>query len=174
MKKMLVIIGGMIVMVLVAKAVIPYFKVIPPEIIQHPDGRLHQVSTPVTEFDDELLKIVSELKEVTRKVDGFFSFLGLGMAAPQIGYNKRVVVLRRGNNDYQVMINPEVMERKWRFPSISGCYSTEKLHFLMRYFYYHMRYQDEEGEFHEEVIKGRIATVLQQELDHLNGILIND
>lgn len=161
-------------MVLALWFLIPKLRSIPPEIIQDPNEILHSVSEPVDEIDNEVRKIVEELKETISKVDGFWGFVGLGMAAPQIGYNKRIIVLRESKNNYQEMINPQVLEQKWRLLGPQMCFSTKGWHILNRYYWYKIQYLDIESKKHIEIIKGGRAATLNQELDHLNGILITD
>jgi len=148
-------------------------KSTPKEIIQHPDSRLHEVSTSVKKIDLETQKIASELKHVIEQVDRR-GRIGLGMAAPQIGYSTRIIAIKKSFGNYEIMINPEVNEKKWFFPSLSKCFSVDGIHFLKRYYWYSVSYQDLNGNKHHEIMRGARAITLQQEIDHLDGILIND
>ena len=141
-------------------------------IIQEPNKILHKVSERETNLA-EAKKITQELIEITKKIDRIWSFW-LGMAAPQIGYNKRVIILKKSLFNYQIMINPKVLEQKWFFPIFSRCFSLQGIYFLRSHLWIKIRYQDLGGKYHAEVIKGGRAATLEQELNHINGILISD
>lgn len=143
-------------------------------ILQEPSPILRKKSARVTNFS-EAKKIASELIEVTKTVDGRFK-PWLGMAAPQIGYSKRVVIIRKSYRNYQVMINPEIIKRKWKspIPLPSRCFSLPGFYLIRDCFWVKVRYQDLECKTHTETFKGGKASVLQQEINHLDGILLSD
>lgn len=145
----------------------------PKEILQFPDKRLREVSKKVEAFNGETKKIVDELISVTQKVDAHWK-LYLGMAAPQIGYNKRIVLVKDSYKKYRVMINPEIIGKKWLLPSFSMCYSVPGLYVVRKYYWVRVKYQDIKGNIKEEILKGGKALALQQEIDHINGKLICD
>lgn len=154
--------------------ILPYFrKNSPSEIVQFPDKRLRETCKKVTEFNKETEKIAQDLIAVMKKVDLLF-IPWLGMAANQIGYDKRVIALKKSWHNYIIMVNPEILERKNSFYSLSGCYSLKGLYLLKRYFWQKVKYQDLNGRYHEEVFKGGHSSVLQQEIDHINGKLVCD
>ena len=68
------------------------------------------------------------------------------------------------------MVNPEIIEKKWQLPWLEGCFSLDGMHFTKRYFWTKVRYQDLNGNYHEELA----PKIVQQEIDHLNGVLITD
>lgn len=144
----------------------------PPSIKQLPDELLREASEPVTVFDDNVKEISDELHEVLQTVDvrGSVFKISLGMAAPQIGYNKRIIAVKESYGRYKTMINPELVEKKWLLPMIEGCYSLDGLHITKRYYSSIVKYQDVHGIYHEE----RAPLIVQQEIDHLNGVLITD
>lgn len=100
-------------------------------IIQEPDKRLHTVSSKVENFD-EAKKIAEELIRVTEKMDRPWKFWW-GMAAPQIGYNKRLFILRTWCRKYKVIVNPEVLEEKLLLPLLSKCYSSRGHLYITKY-----------------------------------------
>lgn len=143
------------------------------DMIQDPDKRLHALSTDVNDFDDAKT-IVDKLIEVTKKVDRPWK-LWLGMAAPQIGFSKRIFILKKSYRHYTVMVNPEVLEEKWLLPLICKCYSLKGKFYLTRYhFWFKVKYQDLEGKYHTEVIRAGRAACFQQEIDHINGIMLSE
>lgn len=154
--------------------ILPYLhKNTPPEIIQYPDKRLRQVCRKITKFDKELEKIAQDLMTVLRKVDLPF-MPWYGMAANQIGYDQRVIALKKSYHNYVIMVNPEIAESKWHICSISSCFSLKGMYLLKRYFWHRVKYQDLKGNYHEEIVKGGRASVLQQEVEHIDGKLVCD
>lgn len=142
-------------------------------IIQDPDKILHTTSTTVTDFE-EAKKIVNKLIDVTKMVDRPLKFW-LGMAAPQIGYTKRIFILRNSYRNYTVMINPEILAQKWLLPLVSKCYSLAGQLYLTKYhFWFKVNYQNLDERWCTEVIRGGRAAALQQELDHINGVMLSD
>lgn len=143
---------------------------IPEEIVHLPNDSLRERSEEVVVFDDEVEWISEQLHEVLGEVDRWGNIWGLGMSAPQIGYNKRIIAVKESYGDYKTMVNPEIIEKKWLIPYLEGCFSVEGRHLTKRYFSTVVRYRDVEGDFHEE----SASIIVQQEIDHLNGLLISD
>lgn len=141
-------------------------------IIQEPDKRLHQISTSVGSLEEAKL-IAGVLQEVTNTVDSIWR-PWLGMAAPQVGFNKRVILLKNGLYQYQVMVNPEIIIQKWYLPVIVRCFSVRGIYLTKYHYWFKIKFKDLEGKYHTEIIRGGKAIALQQELDHINGVLISD
>lgn len=141
-------------------------------ILQYPNEILHKVSCEVKDFSEAEI-IAKKLIDVTSKVDKFFN-LWIGMAAPQIGYNKRIILLKESKGKYKVIINPEIIETSRMIPTISKCFSVKGIYLLKNPLWIKLKYQDLMQKSHLEIFKGGKAVILQQELDHLNGILIPD
>ncbi len=141
-------------------------------ILKHPNEKLKKVSTEVADFN-QVSAITDELIRQIKKVDHFFNFW-LGMAAPQIGFNKRVILIKISRGNYKVMINPKIIKRSFSLPLPSKCYSVSGLYIVNNPLWLKVKYQDSNGIFHQEVFKGGKSVVLQQEVDHINGILICD
>ena len=118
-------------------------------------------------------KIADKLITVTKKVDKPWKFW-IGMAAPQIGYNKRIFILRKSYRNYTIMINPEVLKQKWLFPLICRCYSLKGFYLTMYHFWFRVKYLDLKGYYHTETLRGGRAAAFQQEFDHINGLLLSD
>ncbi len=158
-------------------SVYTFFQVnrnIPQEILKFPHTTLKEVSSPVKEINGEIENISLDLEKVIKKTDNQFNIFGLGLAAPQIGYNKRIIVLKESYNNYKTMINPEIVESKWKLPLPTKCLSVKGIHFIKRNLWYKIKYEDIKGKIHEEIITGFKAVAFHQEIDHLNGILISD
>jgi peptide deformylase len=99
---------------------------------------------------------------------------GVGIAAPQVGDDRKVMLAQTGGvvREY---INPEVVESRGYQPSIEGCLSIPgRMGFKLRRYSVTVNYQDRFGEEHEDTYKGFDAVVLQHEIDHLHGRLMTD
>lgn len=138
-----------------------------PKILQHPDPVLAKVAEPwdfEKDSHEELIAIVRKLGAALRGVNYGDR---LGMAAPQIGISKRVMVCQGA-----VCVNPT-----WQPPShpvtedgIEGCYSVPgKLYSTKRDKYGWATWYSVDGEKREFKLKGKDALVFQHELDHLDG-----
>lgn len=142
------------------------------KILQHTDQRLHTKSVPVTDFA-EAKQITEKLVEVTKQLNKPW-VLWLGMAAPQIGYNKRVILLKRSHKKYTIMINPEILEEKNFRYTISRCYSVPGIFLVKAPFWTKITYQNLDKNRYTEIITGGKSATLQQEVDHINGVLLPD
>jgi peptide deformylase len=140
------------------------------KILKDPDERLRVRSTEVRDFQ-EAKKIANELLSVVKSVARFWK-LWLGFAAPQIGYNERIIVLRDGIKKYRLMVNPEILETKWPFIFVGRCYSLKGLYIMKGYLWTKVKYQDLEENYHEKVFGGPNA--IGHEIDHINGVLSSD
>lgn len=141
-------------------------------ILKYPDNKLHQACTKLNDFS-KAQEIAGKLIKVTKSVDRPWKFWQ-GMAANQIGFDKRVILIKESFNKYLVMVNPEVLEQKWLFPLIIGCYSVKGKYLTRYHLYFKIKYQDLKGQSHTKILKWAKAATLQQELDHIDGVLVVD
>lgn len=153
--------------------IIPNYRKAYRGILQEPDPRLRKVSNKVSAIDGIVLDMATKLMDTLEKIDKPY-IPWLGMAAPQLGYNFRIVAIKTGFQKYQVMINPEIVEKKWILPTISSCYSLTGLYLINSPYWSKIRYMDLKGKLKTEVFKGGMAILMKQEIDHLNGKLICD
>lgn len=158
-------------------------------IIEVPDPRLKTISTPVTEFDDVLKALVDDMFET------MYDAPGIGLAAIQIGVPKRVLVIdlqepAGGADDHEhgehcnhepvrnprVFVNPQILDPSPEHSIYSeGCLSVpDQYADVERPATIRARWQDLEGNVHQEDMHGLMATCLQHEMDHLEGILFID
>jgi peptide deformylase len=144
------------------------------EIIILPDKRLRLKSEPVKRIDSGVRKLVDDLFET------MYEAPGIGLAAIQIGIPKRVVTmdLSKKEDDHkpQVFINPEII---WKSEETSkyeeGCLSIpEYYEEVKRPARVKVKYLDLDGKPHEIEASGLLATCLQHEIDHTNGVLFID
>jgi peptide deformylase len=95
-----------------------------------------------------------------------------GLAAPQIGVHKRVVVIRNGNTFFP-MVNPVVVKKTGKkFVNHEGCLSLEGTRAVERYSSVLVGYLDKSGKRITKTFNGILAIIVQHETDHLNGVLI--
>jgi peptide deformylase len=146
----------------------------PREILILPDKRLRQVSKPVERIDQGIRKLVEEMFE------SMYDAPGIGLAAVQIGTPRRVITLdlakKEDPKNPQVFINPEILwtsEEKATYEE--GCLSIPEFYDeVERPSQVRVKYLDLKGEQHLIEANGLLATCLQHEIDHLNGILFID
>jgi peptide deformylase len=144
------------------------------EIIILPDKRLRLVSEPVKTVDAGVRALVDDMFET------MYEAPGVGLAAIQIGVPKRIVTADTAKKDEekrpQVFLNPEVVwssEDKATYEE--GCLSIpEYYEEVERPTQVKVRYMDIDGKSQEIEANGLLATVLQHEIDHLNGVLFID
>lgn len=143
-------------------------------ILVAPDPRLKQKSAPVEAFDDDLAVLIADMLET------MYDAPGIGLAAIQVGVPRRLLVIdvsREGEEKApRVFINPEIV---WtggeRSVYEEGCLSVpDQYADVERPAKVRTRYLDEKGEVHEEEMEGLLATCIQHEMDHLEGVLFVD
>lgn len=143
-------------------------------VLTAPDPRLKARSRPVARVDDEVRRLMDDLLET------MYSAPGIGLAAPQVGVPKRVIVLDLSGPDEEPrplkLANPEILwvsDEEATYEE--GCLSVPD-HYaeVTRPAAATVRYLDEENEVREIRAEGLLATCLQHEIDHLDGILFID
>jgi len=143
-------------------------------IIVAPDPRLKQVAKPVSKVDAEVRRLMDDMLETMYKAPG------IGLAAPQVGVLKRVIVVdiaREEENPQPLrMANPELISVSDEDAVYNeGCLSLPE-HYadVTRPASIKVRYLDHENEIRELEADGLLATCIQHEMDHLDGILFVD
>jgi peptide deformylase len=153
-------------------------------IIEAPDARLRVISEPVAAVDDALRALMDDMLAT------MYDAPGIGLAAIQVGVPKRVLVIdlqRRGEvveegveppdvRDPRYFVNPEIV---WESDEIGlyneGCLSVPELYGdVARPLRVRAKWLDYDGVGHEEELDGLMATCLQHEIDHLEGVLFFD
>jgi peptide deformylase len=143
------------------------------DLLYYPDERLHQKSETVTEFNDELKKLVADMFETMYEDEG------IGLAAPQINVFKRVVVIDIANEkkpeNQLVLINPVIVEKEGLTGIDEGCLSVPGLRsHIDRAEIVTVEAQDINGKKFKLKADDILAICIQHELDHLDGILFID
>jgi peptide deformylase len=140
-------------------------------IIHYPDPRLRQLSAPVTEFDGELEALVQRMLALMTQGKG------VGLAAPQVGVNRRLIVVNPTGQpeDNRVFVNPAIRDPHGSVEAEEGCLSLPGINVQVRRAQRcRLTAQDLNGQPIELEIEDLLARVCQHETDHLNGVLITD
>ncbi len=138
------------------------------------DPILRKKAEPVLDFDKKLRKFVDDMIDIMYVEDG------IGLAAPQIGFSRQVVVVDASElvkGEYpRAFINPEIIEFSEETDvKEEGCLSIPGVHEeVVRSTRIKVKYQDEKGKEFTEEYTNWLARILQHEIDHLNGILFVD
>ena len=144
------------------------------EILIIPDKRLRQVAEPVKKIDAGVRKLIDDLFET------MYDAPGIGLAAIQVGVKKRVFAVDLAKKEEpknpQVFVNPEIVwSSDERATHEEGCLSIPEFYSeVERPAQVKVKYLDLEGQAREVEANGLLATCLQHEIDHLNGILFID
>ena len=129
---------------------------------------LHKVCKSVTSFDWKLRKLLDDMRETLIEANG------AGLAAPQVGILKRVVLVDTGEEILE-LINPEMLETSGEQTGIEGCLSVPgKYGLVKRPYYAKVRAQDRDGNWYEAEGEELIARCFCHELDHLDGIVYTE
>ena len=159
-------------------------------ILEAPDPLLKRISRPVETFDAELRTLIADM------FDTMYDAPGIGLAAIQVNVPLRVVVvdLQDGGEPAEpvevgedaeepvrvpnprVFINPEILDPSPDYSVYSeGCLSVPEIYAdVERPAAVRLRWQDVQGDWQEEAMTGMMATCIQHEMDHLEGILFID
>ena len=143
-------------------------------ILTAPDPRLKKKSKPVASVDAGVRRLMDDMLET------MYDAPGIGLAAPQVGELRRVIVLDIDREDTKtgplLMANPEIIEASDEDATYEeGCLSVpEHYSDVVRPAKVTVRYLDRDGETKELVCEGLLATCVQHEIDHLDGILFID
>ena len=152
------------------------------EVIVTPDPRLRQKSTKVKAGDPEVKKIAEEMIQSCVDWENEHEFeLSAAMAAPQLGYNKRIIVVREDMNNkdnatFIPLLNPEVIKTEGKIvKDYEGCLSVPTIYGKVpRPTKARIKAQLETGEEVRIKASDFLARTLLHEIDHLNGILFID
>ena len=143
-------------------------------ILTAPDPRLKKKSKPVDSVDAEVRQLMDDMLET------MYDAPGIGLAAPQIGELRRVIVLDIDREDLKtgqiLMANPEIIEASDEDLTYEeGCLSVpEHYSDVVRPAKVTVRYLDRDGKQQDMTCEGLLATCVQHEIDHLDGILFID
>jgi peptide deformylase len=158
------------------------------EILKYPDPRLREISKPVEQFNAELKKLAANMMET------MYAENGIGLAAPQVGELKRMLVIDTRPRDTEgryeknemteleskipqplVIINPEIVKGEGKTTFSEGCLSVPSFfEDVERFKTIELKYQDLDGKIQVIKTDGLLAICIQHEMDHLEGTLFID
>jgi peptide deformylase len=135
---------------------------------------LRKVAEPIEEINDEIIKIINDMLETL-----YASKDGVGLAAPQIGISKRIIIIDTDPSDASskpiVLINPEIVEKEGESVAEEGCLSVPDIRAdVKRCEKVVVEGLDHEGNKIRVEGTGLLARVFQHEIDHINGTLFID
>ena len=138
------------------------------KILTDKDPALHKVCKPMVNFDDRLFRLLEDMKETL--IDSG----GVGLAAPQVGILRRVVLVDTGEEILE-LINPTLVEVDGEQTGPEGCLSVPgKYGLVTRPYWAKVRAQDRHGNWFEAEGEELIARCFCHELDHLDGIVYTE
>ena len=144
------------------------------KILTEPNKILRQKSIPVESVDKDMQKLMDDMLET------MYAAPGIGLAAIQVGVPKRIIVLdiqqKEGQKNPLFFVNPEIIEKSKNLTTYEeGCLSVPgQFAEIDRPDQCHIKYLDYEGNKKEMKAEGMLATCIQHEMDHLEGILFID
>ena len=138
------------------------------KILTDKDPALHKVCRPVEKFDGRLHRLLDDMAETLEQANG------VGLAAPQIGILRRVVLVDTGEEVLE-LVNPTLLETSGEQVGAEGCLSVPgKYGLVKRPNYAKVRAQDRTGNWFEAEGEELIARCFCHELDHLDGIVYTE
>ena len=138
------------------------------KILTDKDPALHKVCRPVEKFDWRLHRLLDDMRDTLAEANG------VGLAAPQVGILRRVVIVDTGEEILE-LVNPEMLEVSGEQEGPEGCLSVPgKYGLVKRPYIAKVRAQDRYGEWYEAEGEELIARCFCHELDHLDGIVYTE
>ncbi len=139
------------------------------DIVIYPDAPLNEVAAPVVRFDDDLRQLAADMLETMH------ANAGVGLAAPQVGVSKQLLVLCEPEGEPLCLVNPEIVEMDGKAHEEEGCLSLPELFApVSRATRIRVRAQDAQGDTVDFEAHGFLARVIQHEYDHLQGKVFID
>lgn len=133
------------------------------------DAALRLKSRPVSVINDRIITLLDDMTETMRLADG------CGLAAPQVGVLRRVVVIETEPGQVLELINPVITERKGEQRELEGCLSVPgRQGYTHRPAYVKVEALDRDGQMRTYEGEGLLARAFCHEIDHLDGILYID
>lgn len=152
------------------------------KIITTPDTRLREKSKKVSKIDDEILGIIADMRKLSLDWEKDHPYeLSAAMAAPQMGINKRIIIIRddmedKKNASFTALINPEVIRAEGKIQTdYEGCLSVPEIYGMVpRATKVRIKAKLEDGTEARIKATDELARTLLHEIDHLDGILFID
>ena len=138
------------------------------KILTDAEPALHKTCKPVVEFDGRLHRLLDDMR------DTLIDSGGVGLAAPQVGILRRVVLVDTGEEILE-LVNPTLLETAGVLEGAEVCFSVPgKYGLVKRPYYAKVRAQDRDGNWYEAEGEELIARCFCHELDHLDGIIYTE
>lgn len=139
------------------------------KIVEDGDPILRKISRPVEKFDERLWTLLDDMKETLADAEG------LGLAGPQVGVLRRVVIVLDANDEPIELVNPEIISREGEHEMPEGCLSFPgKWGVVLRPEKATIRAQDRHGKTFDLSREGITAQCFCHEVDHLDGVCFVD
>ena len=139
------------------------------KILTDGDPALHKMCRPVTSFDARLHTLLDDLKETLADANG------AGLAAPQVGILRRVVIVVDAEDNMLELVNPEILTQEGEQEGFEGCLSVPgRWGVVKRPYKVRVRAQDRNGNFFEAEGEEIVARCFCHELSHLDGHLYSE
>ena len=136
------------------------------KILTDGDPALHKMCRPVTSFDARLHTLLDDLKETLADANG------AGLAAPQVGILRRVVIVVDAEDNMLELVNPEIVSQEGEQEGFEGCLSVPgRWGVVKRPYKVRVRAQDRNGNWFEAQGEGLTARAFCHEIEHLDGHL---
>lgn len=133
-------------------------------IITGDDPVLNKVCHPVTKFDGKLADLLDDMRETLTQANG------VGLAAPQVGILRRVVLVVNGEGEMLELVNPEILAQKGEQDGLEGCLSVPGYYgFVKRPMKVRVKAQDRTGTWFEAEGEEIVARCFCHETEHLDG-----
>lgn len=138
-------------------------------IITQEDPVLSKVCHPVTKFDERLAELLDDMRETLAKANG------VGLAAPQVGILRRVVLVVNAQGEMMELVNPTILDQSGEQEGLEGCLSVPGMWgYVTRPDWVKVKAQDRNGNWFEAEGTGLTARCFCHELDHLDGHLYSE
>ncbi len=152
------------------------------KIITTPDERLREKSEKVRKIDDEILEIISDMRKLSLDWEKDHPYeISAAMAAPQMGVNKRIIIIRDDMEDkkkatFTALINPEIIRAEGKIKTdFEGCLSVPSIYGMVpRATKVKVKAKLEDGTEVRIKATDELARTLLHEIDHLDGVLFID
>ena len=139
------------------------------KILTEEDPSLHKKCRPVTDFNQRLWDLIDDLKETLAEANG------AGLAAPQVGILRRVVIVVNDEDEMLELVNPVIISCEGEQDGFEGCLSVPgKWGMVKRPMKARVRAQDRNGNFFEAEGEEMVARCFCHELEHLDGHLFTE
>lgn len=139
------------------------------KILVEGDPTLNKISRPVEKFNMRLHFLLDDMRETVEKAEG------AGLAAPQLGILRRVVVVMDDDEEYLELVNPVILSAEGEQVEYEGCLSVPELYGKVRRpNLVTVRAQDRKGNFFELTREGNVARCFCHEIEHLDGHLFTE